>query len=505
MSKLIITLLAILFIAPVYSQTKKIKRPKSRVDISSVDSFVSESFNLYDKVYMYDGYAASGKPLEDEDIDVLEEALENVSALSADAPDILSDLDGEGALKQAKAVLQINRAKKALNYSIQISKELLLGSRQNEEPIEDTAADENNGSDSENNSSSGDNSSLENTTATPTFKVNSKFDFVPGNELIFFEDFSTDFIGDFPSKWNTNGSGEVVTINDNPQRWFEIKSGYGIYYIPNITALPEEYTLEFDVLASGINNKTSGSPSLQVEIVDQATFKRTEYSAEVTLPFGQYAPIGIQAMNFLKGKGRTINSKVQADIRDAVKNRPHVSIAVNKERLRLWVNETKYVDIPKLVPTGNKLQAIRFHSKGFQDGKAAVFITNIKVAKGGLDLRNTLMSTGKVSTNGILFGSGSAVIQPQSYGIIRQISQVLQQDKSMKLKIIGHTDSDGGDGDNITLSRKRAQAVKTALEQTYSISGNRLTADGKGESEPVAENNSPDGKAKNRRVEFIKQ
>lgn len=112
------------------AQTKQIKRPKGRVGISSVDNFVQKSFNLYDKVYKYDGYAASGTPLDDGDIDVLEEALEELTILSDSTPNILNDIDGAGAFKQAKATIQVNKAKNALAYSIKTSKELLLGQRE---------------------------------------------------------------------------------------------------------------------------------------------------------------------------------------------------------------------------------------------------------------------------------------------------------------------------------------------------------------------------------------
>ena len=103
-----------------------------------------------------------------------------------------------------------------------------------------------------------------------------------------------------------------------------------------------------------------------------------------------------------------------------------------------------------------------------------------------------------------MFDSGSATIQTQSYGIIRQISQVLQQETSMKLKIIGHTDADGSDEANVTLSKKRAEAVKNALITVYNIGADRLQTDGKGESIPVGDNTTSAGKAQNRRVEFIK-
>ncbi|MDA8686448.1 OmpA family protein [Robiginitalea sp.] len=130
---------------------------------------------------------------------------------------------------------------------------------------------------------------------------------------------------------------------------------------------------------------------------------------------------------------------------------------------------------------------------------------NIRVDKGGVDLRRKLIADGSVSTNGILFDSGSANLQPESMGIIRQIAQVLEQESGMKLEIVGHTDSDGADVSNQSLSEARANAVKNALTEVYQIDASRLTSSGKGESVPVADNTTPEGKAKNRRVEFIKR
>ena len=89
-------------------------------------------------------------------------------------------------------------------------------------------------------------------------------------------------------------------------------------------------------------------------------------------------------------------------------------------------------------------------------------------------------------------------------GIIRQISQVLQQDASIKLKIVGHTDSDGSEANNLRLSKDRAEAVKNSLVTVYGVAADRLVSEGKGESEPVGANDTAEGKSQNRRVEFIK-
>ncbi|OUR92723.1 hypothetical protein A9Q87_06645 [Flavobacteriales bacterium 34_180_T64] len=497
----------LIFIATLsFSQTKKIKRPKSKVGISSVDNFVTESFDLYDKVYKYDGYAAAGTPLDDEDLDVLEEALDEVTALSENAPDLLGDIEDASFIKQGKATLQLNKAKKAISYSIKTAKALLLGEREREKENDDSQSS--NGTESKNENS---NNIPENTNETGTvindsddLEIISKFDFVPGDKLIFFDDFSQDFIGDFPSKWNTNGSGEVVKTNKAEGNWFLVKPGYGIQYLPLIdNKLPEEYTIEFDLLTNGLGKNTSSTARLYITLDDNNGFKNGPKNVHVTIPFGLYGAFGIQVQNS-DTSIQKINATITADVRKAIVNTPHVSIAVNKKRFRLWIGQIKYVDIPQFIFEPSAIGYLKFNLTGIKDGEERIFIRNLKVAEGGVDLRKKLMSEGKISTNGILFDSGSAHIQPQSYGIIRQISQVLMQDESIKLNIVGHTDADGNDASNMTLSKSRADAVKTALIKVYKISGDRLQTDGKGESQPIGDNTTAEGKSQNRRVEFIK-
>lgn len=81
----------------------------------------------------------------------------------------------------------------------------------------------------------------------------------------------------------------------------------------------------------------------------------------------------------------------------------------------------------------------------------------------------------------------------------------MTENEDIKVKIVGHTDSDGDDASNLALSKKRAESVKKALSSQFGINEKRMTTDGMGESQPVSPNTSPEGKANNRRVEFIKQ
>jgi flagellar motor protein MotB len=334
--------------------------------------------------------------------------------------------------------------------------------------------------------------------------IYSKFDYVPGDQLLFFDDFANDFIGDFPAKWDTNGNGEVVTYGESSEKWFELKSKSAYY--PDIGDLPEDFTIEFDFKVLGIDKNTSSTANLIINLRDNNSYdwyNTDKNGVRVSLPLCQYIDSDIRVWNSIGGES-TINNLVESDIRKVVLDNPHISIAVNGTRFRLWINETKYLDLPKLVPN-DLLNYVRFDLEGLEDGKDRLFIKNLKIAGGGIDLRKKLIADGKVSTNGILFDSGSANLQPQSMGIIRQIYQVLEQEKAMKLKIVGHTDADGNDATNMELSKKRADAVKNALVAIYGIAPDRLIPEGKGESEPVGDNATADGKALNRRVEFIKQ
>ncbi len=495
-----------LFQETLEAQTKRLKRPTSRVGITSVDRFVRESFDLYDKVYRYDGHYESGTALSDDDLEILIDAVEDAEGVLASAPTAVADLDGAGVLKQGKGTLQLNRSKKALKYCIKTAKKLLTTRKKDDNSEdEDIASTDSEAPDDNTSAPVGqDSDTSDSNDAEPekNIEVYSKFDFVPGDKLIFFDDFSNDFIGDFPAKWNTNGSGEVVTVGDDPMRWIKILPGYSTFYIPDVE-LPEEYTIEFDLLALGLDNKTSSTAILQVSLSDDSEFKRGNNHAFVNIPFCQYSAIGFRVKNHI-ARSTKINNVITADLRSVVRNKFHVSIAVNKQRFRLWVEEKKYVDIPRFIPADAVIKALKFSLHGFKDNKENLFISNLKVAEGGVDLRRQLINQGTFSTNGILFKSGSATIEPRSYGIIRQVSQALLQVPDMRLNIIGHTDADGSDAANLSLSKKRAAAVKQALVTIYSISEDRLQTDGKGETEPVGDNKTADGKAKNRRVVFIK-
>jgi outer membrane protein OmpA-like peptidoglycan-associated protein len=168
------------------------------------------------------------------------------------------------------------------------------------------------------------------------------------------------------------------------------------------------------------------------------------------------------------------------------------------------MNEEKMWDVPRAVAASAKLNTLLFFFGG-GCGNCEYYLANIRVATGAADTRNKIVTEGKWVSHGILFDVNSDRIKGESYGSLKEIAGVLTENADVRVVIVGHTDSDGNDASNLDLSRRRASSVKTALATLFGIAEGRMETDGKGETEPVDKNDTPVGKANNRRVEFVKK
>lgn len=329
-------------------------------------------------------------------------------------------------------------------------------------------------------------------------KTYSKFDFVPGEKVIFFEDFSQDAVGDFPALWNTNTSGEVVTTNLHPGKWFKMKNEGA--FIPELKeAFPENFTIEYDVIPQ---KRDDEAQSWDYEFTIYADEPENDFTGIVpglggvkvlfssndhwysSFEEGHYKKEGHSQQNLL------LENEVQ-----------HVSIWIQKQRMRVYLNEVKVFDVPKVLKPEVSYNIMRFNIWGCE---GEPLISNIRVAIGAPDMRSKLITEGKLVTRGILFDVNSDKIKPESYGTLKEIAGVLSENADVRVKIVGHTDSDGSDAANLELSKKRSVSVMNFLNKEFSIDLSRMETDGKGESEPSDKNDTPQGKANNRRVEFIK-
>lgn len=340
-------------------------------------------------------------------------------------------------------------------------------------------------------------------TPPPGFQAYSKFDFVPGEKVVAMDDFTQDAVGDFPDKWNTDGSGEIVTVAGKTGRWLKLTRG-GFFTPQFIKELPDNFTLEFDMMVPPTFDGGSALTVALVALTDLAS--PVQWRAALTsFHFTAYPGQGegqsettIHDDSTGTAGNQTYTPQLNA------KNPIHISVWRQRQRVRVYINQEKVWDVPRGAGTTATLNSIVFHVSSIE-ANFEYFLSNIRVATGAPDTRNKILTEGKWVSHGILFDVGSDRLRPESYGSLKEIAGVLTENMDLKVQIVGHTDSDGEDAANLDLSKRRAASVKAALTREFAVDAARMDTDGKGESQPVDNNTTPTGKANNRRVEFIKR
>ncbi len=315
-----------------------------------------------------------------------------------------------------------------------------------------------------------------------TVKLWSKYDFVPGEVVIFEDDLQGERNGEFPSQWDLKKGnvemaqlGDEMVINFPSTEWANIvpmMKEKGDY-------LPDVFTLEFDAYFSEFCTAYTLS---FYDIVNQKNSTR--------LPNITIKPDNV----FIQHSGST-DFKGDEDY-------PYwkrIAISFNVRALKIYAGEARVVNIPNFRhnPTGITIASRQCHENQY------AAIRNIRIATGDLELYDKMITDGKIVTNGIRFDSGKATLRPESMGVINEIVKLMQQYPEIKFSVEGHTDSDGDGSFNKNLSEQRAATVVSTLVD-MGIAGDRLVSKGFGEDMPIADNNSPEGKANNRRVEFVK-
>lgn len=347
------------------------------------------------------------------------------------------------------------------------------------------------------------NNKQNNNAAVAGIKSYSKYDFVPGEKIIVFEDFMQDVVGDFPDKWNTNASAEIVTIESLQGKWLKI-SKQGVFMPDFIDSLPDNFTLEYDLLCDN-PGKVWGFYSSLTTLADRSHPEHWQ-SANNRFTFTVAAyPDGNSTSLVERRKDNVSESSMNTGTKQfSDKTKPvHIALWRQKERVRVYFNQEKVWDLPKVLSQTALYNSVVYWLQGATDD-GNYYLSNLRLAVGIPDTRNKILTQNKWVTHGILFDVNSATIKPESYGTLKEMANVLVEYADLKVKIVGHTDGDGKDDANLDLSKRRATSVKESLAKEFGIDAGRMEADGKGESEPIDKNNTPAGKANNRRVEFIK-
>jgi len=310
--------------------------------------------------------------------------------------------------------------------------------------------------------------------------VSTKFDYVPGDNVMFFDDFTQDELVEFPARWRlSNGTFEVAEMEG--ERWLRCASDDGHVRMKVPPSLPEFWTLEFD--AYGLD---SGS-YLQVYGLKSggSTVWETMY------------PHSGKNMMFRCGEVFSTTALQGTP----VVGRHHVAFMVRGTALKIYMDRERLASVPDITAPGIPTEIdFRLWAPNM---KVRPMITNVRFAEGCKPPKD-MLAEGKLVTYGIRFETGSDVVQAESAPVLRQISAYLDANPATKLQIVGHTDNVGSAASNLDLSQRRAASVARVLSSDFKIAADRFKTDGKGDSQSVSSNAKPEGRAMNRRVEFIK-
>jgi OOP family OmpA-OmpF porin len=320
-------------------------------------------------------------------------------------------------------------------------------------------------------------------TPAPAEAYGNRYDFVPGDKVLVFDDFSDTDVGEYPAKWTIKGGGgnslEVVQVGDRrflksryspkDQGWAQTWLRYEIK-----GDMPKNFTIEYDMDLGGPTG----------------------------FMFSKWGGYGGQAVKIHASDGtqvRSSNANGKLPVKTGVQ---HVAIAVSGTQVKVYVAGERVLSDPDGVVRPISRLGIEFEQPYQAEGDHQM-ITNVRIAEGGKPAKQMLAGEGRIVTHGILFDTGSDVIKPESGPTLRSILALLNEDPGLKFAIEGHTDDQGGPKVNGPLSERRAAAVKAWLVK-QGIDAGRLTSKGLGQSKPIDSNETAEGRANNRRVEFVK-
>ena len=330
-------------------------------------------------------------------------------------------------------------------------------------------------------------------------------DFVPGASAFFEDNLLSEQMGEFPSKWDlVDGSADVANMKGKKCIHFEPGTRIEPLMTNQKNYIPDVFTLEFDFWMNDPKTELSNCYELEFLDVDghdvyEIRIGESYSKLEVTCRF-----ISTTGDWRDSGGGKTWEMKKN--------DWSHFAMSFNKRALKIYINNKRVINIPNC-KSAVRMKIHQAEWGGFHGNKN--YMTNFRYAKGAMELyeqkvtdmsavEKAIAETGKFVTNNILFETGKATLKSESMTEIQKVAEYMKANPTARFEVQGHTDNQGSDAVNDPLSQQRAEAVVKALEGLGCDPFN-MRAVGKGSHEPVADNKTDAGRAKNRRVEFIKK
>ena len=306
------------------------------------------------------------------------------------------------------------------------------------------------------------------------------WDFVPGEELLLFDDYSDMAKGAAPPHWKVRGA--AVRLVDGR---LTVGAGSATRMTPNVAKWPENFTIEMNV---------QGGPSAEDSLRNVTwVFERGDswiWQVTLALYAGGTCRVTVEIAD--PGENQNVDCSWMRE------GQNDLALWVQDGRLRVYLNGNRLIDMNQLKLT--------FETASLQVSADAIPVSlgAFRMAQSAPDVSKTILSSGRYVTHGVQFDVNSATLKPESTPVLRQIAEALAAAPTLKVRIEGHTDSTGDPAKNLDLSKRRAESVKMALVDQFKIAADRLTTDGFGDTKPAATNDTPKGRAENRRVEFAK-
>ncbi len=324
--------------------------------------------------------------------------------------------------------------------------------------------------------------------AQPEFKT-LKADFVPGEKTVFFDDFTDMAPGDAPPHFRVRGAA-VELQEAGAVR--QLVANQKVTLTPNLKTLPANFTYEADIMfgvPTGRADVTQSFFSKEKETLQSVLYCSKEtFDIVVSVRSPKYEELGRK-----RSAAPTLN---------LTKQPVKYALWVQNGRVRIYINGDKQLDFNQVeLPAIDRVDLVQ----SFLGTGPTAGYRSMRFAESAPDFSQTILSSGRYVSHGILFDTNSDRMKPESAAAIQAVAKALTTNPNLKLQIEGHTDSVGNAAANMDLSKRRAEAVKSVLVSQFSVEAERLTTAGLGATKPIDSNDTPQGRAQNRRVEFVKQ